>query len=107
MVRTLPHHLVHPFGTLLRKTATQIASGKAQAPVAIDLDLVRDALGPFDPATRSIEWQGMRLHYRPGSSDPWAIYGHLMKPRERDEYVHVGRGGELFGFLAAIWDPNT
>jgi FkbM family methyltransferase len=48
---------------------------------------VRDALAPFDPALRSIEWQGMRLHYRPGSSDPWAIYNHLMKPRERDEYA--------------------
>jgi len=48
---------------------------------------VRDALGPFDPAMRSIDWQGMRLHYRPGSSDPWAIYNHLMKPRERDEYA--------------------
>ena len=48
---------------------------------------VRDALAPFDPALRSIEWQGMTLWYRPGSSDPWAIYNHLMKPRERDEYA--------------------
>jgi len=48
---------------------------------------VRDALAPFDPAMRSIEWQGMTLYYRPGSSDPWAIYNHLMKPRERDEYA--------------------
>ena len=48
---------------------------------------VRDALAPFDAATRSIQWQGMQLHYRPGSSDPWAIYNHLMKPRERDEYA--------------------
>lgn len=48
---------------------------------------VRDALAPFDPAMRSIAWQGMTLHYRPGSSDPWAIYNHLMKPRERDEYA--------------------
>jgi len=48
---------------------------------------VRDALAPFDPATRSIGWQGMTLHYRPGSSDPWAIYNHLMKPRDRDEYA--------------------
>jgi ATP-dependent Lon protease len=32
-------------GTLLRKTATQIASGKAEAPVKVDLDRVRDALG--------------------------------------------------------------
>jgi FkbM family methyltransferase len=52
-----------------------------------NLGFVRDALAPFDPAMRSIEWQGMKLHYRPGSSDPWAIYNHLMKPRERDEYA--------------------
>jgi len=48
---------------------------------------VRDALAPFDPVLRSIAWQGMQLYYRPGSSDPWAIYNHLMKPRERDEYA--------------------
>lgn len=48
---------------------------------------VRDALAPFDPALRAIAWEGMTLHYRPGSSDPWAIYNHLMKPRERDEYA--------------------
>jgi ATP-dependent Lon protease len=32
-------------GTLLRKTATKIASGSAQAPVTVDLDAVREALG--------------------------------------------------------------
>jgi ATP-dependent Lon protease len=37
--------LERELGTVLRKTATRIASGKAQAPVAVDLDLVRDALG--------------------------------------------------------------
>jgi FkbM family methyltransferase len=52
-----------------------------------DFGFVRDALAPFDPQMRSIEWRGMQLHYRPGSSDPWAIYNHLMKPRERDEYA--------------------
>jgi ATP-dependent Lon protease len=30
---------------LLRKTATKIASGSAEAPLAVDLDVVRDALG--------------------------------------------------------------
>jgi ATP-dependent Lon protease len=38
-------NLERELGTLLRKTATQIASGQAQAPVAIDLELIRDALG--------------------------------------------------------------
>jgi ATP-dependent Lon protease len=37
--------LERELGTLLRKTATNIASGKVQAPVVIDLDAVRDALG--------------------------------------------------------------
>jgi ATP-dependent Lon protease len=38
-------NLERELGTVLRKTATRIASGKAQAPVEIDLDAVRDALG--------------------------------------------------------------
>jgi ATP-dependent Lon protease len=38
-------NLERELGTLLRKTATKIAAGRAEAPVAIDLDEVRDALG--------------------------------------------------------------
>ena len=38
-------NLEREFGTVLRKTATRIASGKADAPVKIDVDVVRDALG--------------------------------------------------------------
>src|SRR5919199_1562160 len=37
--------LERELGTLLRKTATRIASGTAQAPLVVDLDAVRDALG--------------------------------------------------------------
>jgi ATP-dependent Lon protease len=38
-------NLERELGTVLRKTATRIASGAAETPVAIDLDTVRDALG--------------------------------------------------------------
>ncbi|HEY2632295.1 MAG TPA: endopeptidase La [Solirubrobacteraceae bacterium] len=38
-------NLEREFGTVLRKTATQIASSKVETPVEIDLDVVRDALG--------------------------------------------------------------
>jgi ATP-dependent Lon protease len=38
-------NLERELGTLLRKTATRIASGTTEAPVVIDLDSVRDALG--------------------------------------------------------------
>jgi ATP-dependent Lon protease len=37
--------LERELGTLLRKTATKIAAGTAQAPVQLDLDAMRDALG--------------------------------------------------------------
>ena len=37
--------LERELGTVLRKTATAIASGKSQAPVDIDAAVVRDALG--------------------------------------------------------------
>src|SRR3954464_7103940 len=37
--------LERELGTLLRKTATRIASGAVEAPVVVDLDAVRDALG--------------------------------------------------------------
>jgi ATP-dependent Lon protease len=37
--------LERELGTVLRKTATKIASGQATAPVAVELDAVRDALG--------------------------------------------------------------
>ncbi len=37
--------LERDLGTLLRKTATKIASGASTAPVTIDLDAIRDALG--------------------------------------------------------------
>ncbi len=38
-------NLERVIGTVLRKTATQVASGKAAAPLTLDLDAVRDALG--------------------------------------------------------------
>jgi len=65
---------------------------------------VRDALGPYDAAPRSIRWQGMTLHYRPGSSDPWAIYNHLMKPRERDEYAPPREFPLAHGEVASVLD---
>ncbi|HUZ16544.1 MAG TPA: endopeptidase La [Gaiellaceae bacterium] len=37
--------LERELGTILRKTATRIASKQVEAPVSVDIDLVRDALG--------------------------------------------------------------
>jgi ATP-dependent Lon protease len=38
-------NLERELGTVLRKTATRIASGKVEAPVEVTVDIVRDALG--------------------------------------------------------------
>ena len=38
-------NLERELGTVLRKTATKVASGIVEAPVVVDLELVRDALG--------------------------------------------------------------
>jgi ATP-dependent Lon protease len=38
-------NLERELGTVLRKTATKLASGQVAAPVTVDLDVVRDALG--------------------------------------------------------------
>src|SRR6202008_67047 len=38
-------NLERELGTILRKTATRIGSGKAEVPVTVDVDVVRDALG--------------------------------------------------------------
>lgn len=51
------------------------------------LAFVRDALGACDRRPRALQWRGLRLHYRPGSSDPWMLYEHLMKPPARVEYA--------------------
>lgn len=51
------------------------------------LAFVRDAVGPADSRARVLDWRGLRLHYRPGTSDPWLLYEHLMKPARRNEYA--------------------
>jgi len=48
---------------------------------------VRNAFAPFNARPASLDWGGMRLHYRPGSSDAGILYDHLMKPAHREEYA--------------------
>ena len=60
-------NLERELGTLLRKTATQIASGKAQAPVAIDLDArARRARAPEGLPGGGRPHRGAGRGHRPG-----------------------------------------
>jgi ATP-dependent Lon protease len=63
-------NLERELGRILRKTATGIASAKLEAPVAIDVDVVRDALG------RQKVWQEAALRTAvPGVSTGLAVTG--------------------------------
>src|SRR5205085_4886392 len=62
--------LERDLGTLLRKTATKIASGAATAPVAIDLDGIREALG----RQRHFQESGIRTAV-PGVATGLAVTG--------------------------------
>jgi ATP-dependent Lon protease len=63
-------NLERELGTILRKTATRIASGKAEAPVEITQEIVRDALG------RQKVWQEAALRTAvPGVATGLAVTG--------------------------------
>ena len=63
-------NLERELGTILRKTATDIASGKDEAPVAITHEIVRDALG------RQKVWQEAALRTAvPGVATGLAVTG--------------------------------
>lgn len=66
---------------------------------------LRDCLAPYDGGRiASIERDGLRLHYRVGSSDPWMIYNHLMKPAHRDEYAPPANAGFAPGEVRTVLD---
>ena len=87
--------LERELGTVLRKTATRIASGEAEAPVVVDLDAVRDALG-----------QAALL---PGVGQPHRRAGRVHRTR-RDRHGRrrpVRRGDRDAGQARASCSPDS
>ena len=69
------------------------------------LAFLRDCLAPYGGGRLGgIKRNGMQLHYRVGSSDPWMIYNHLMKPRHRDEYAPPQEFGMAPEAVATVLD---
>lgn len=51
------------------------------------LAFVKDSLGPPDPnSTHQYAWNGVQLHYRPGTSDQGLIYKILLRPGPKADY---------------------
>ena len=97
--------LERELGKLLRKTATGIVSGKSEAPVAIDLDVVRDALGRQRFYQESAERTAV-----PGVATGLAVTGtggdvlfiEATSMKGRDELVLTGQLGDVMKESARI-----
>ncbi|HEX2126512.1 MAG TPA: S16 family serine protease, partial [Thermoleophilaceae bacterium] len=97
--------LERELGTVLRKTATRIASGAAEPPVAVDLDVVRDALGRqrfFQEAAERTAVPGVAtgLAYTPTGGDVLFIEATAM--RGKDGFVLTGQLGDVMKESARI-----
>jgi ATP-dependent Lon protease len=98
-------NLERELGTVLRKTATTIASGKAATPVTIDLDLVRDALG-----RQSVFQEAALRTAVPGVSTGLAVTGtggdvlfiEATRMKGKDGLVLTGQLGDVMKESARI-----
>jgi ATP-dependent Lon protease len=98
-------NLERELGTVLRKTATRIASGVAEAPVTVDLEAVRDALGRqkfFQEAAERTAVPGVAtgLAYTPTGGDVLFIEATAM--RGKDGFVLTGQLGDVMKESARI-----
>ncbi len=98
-------NLERELGTVLRKTATKIAGGTAEAPVAIDIDAIRDALGRqrfFQEAAERTAVPGVAtgLAYTPVGGDVLFIEATSM--RGKDNLVLTGQLGDVMKESARI-----
>ncbi len=98
-------NLERELGTVLRKTATKIAGGTATAPVGIDTDAIRDALGRqkfFQEAAERTAVPGVAtgLAYTPVGGDVLFIEATSM--RGKDNLVLTGQLGDVMKESARI-----
>ena len=100
-------NLERELGKLLRKTATAIASEKAKAPVAIDLDGVREALGRqrhFQEAAERTAIPGVAtgLSVTGAGGDVLFIETTSMPSEGKDAFVLTGQLGDVMKESARI-----
>jgi len=98
-------NLERELGTILRKTATRLAAGEVEAPVAIDLDAVRDALGRqrfWQEAAERTAVPGVAtgLAYTPTGGDVLFIEASSM--RGKNDFVLTGQLGDVMKESARI-----
>jgi len=97
--------LERELGTALRKTATRLAADQVEAPVSIDLDVIRDALGRqrfWQEAAERTAVPGVAtgLAYTPVGGDVLFIEATSMKGKEG--FVLTGQLGDVMKESARI-----
>jgi ATP-dependent Lon protease len=98
-------NLERELGTLLRKTATKIAAGRATAPVHIDLDEVRDALGRqrfFQESAERTAIPGVATGLSVTGAGGDVLFIEATSMRGKDPLVLTGQLGDVMKESARI-----
>jgi ATP-dependent Lon protease len=97
--------LERELGTVLRKTATRVASGKVEAPVEIDLAVVRDALGRqkhFQEAAERTAVPGVATGLAVTGTGGDVLFVEVTAMPGRDPLVLTGQLGDVMKESARI-----
>src|SRR3989440_3508347 len=97
--------LERELGTVLRKTATRIAAGQATAPVAVELDTVRDALGRqkfFQEAAERTAVPGVATGLAVTGTGGDVLFVEATGMKGRDGLVLTGQLGDVMKESARI-----
>jgi ATP-dependent Lon protease len=97
--------LERELGTILRKTATRIASGTAEPPVVVDLDVVRDALGRqrfFQEATERTALPGVATGLAVTGTGGDVLFVEATGMKGSGELVLTGQLGDVMKESARI-----
>ncbi len=90
--------LERELGTVLRKTATKLASGKLEAPVAIDVEAVRDALGRqrfFQEAAERTAIPGVATGLSVTGAGGDVLFIETSSMKGKDGFVLTGQLGDV------------
>jgi len=97
--------LERELGTILRKTATNIASGKSEAPVTVDADIVRDALGRqkfFQEAAERTAVPGVATGLAVTGTGGDVLFVEATRMKGTDPLVLTGQLGDVMKESARI-----
>jgi ATP-dependent Lon protease len=97
--------LERELGTLLRKTATRLASGKVEAPVTVDLDLLRDALGRqrfFQEAAERTATPGVATGLSVTGAGGDVLFVEATSMKGKEGFVLTGQLGDVMKESARI-----